>query len=66
MGGEGEEILLSLTLSLSPSSFLLSFPLRFIKLWYEKLLLFCNDRKTVVKSNYELKRANIHLTFIGF
>ena len=51
---------------LSPSSFFLPFPLRFVKLRYEKLSLSCNGRKTLVNSKYQLKRANLHLVFIGF
>ena len=51
---------------LSPSSFLTPFPFRFVKLRYEKLFLSCNGRKTLINSKYQLKRANLHLVFIGF
>ena len=42
------------------------FPLRFVKLRYEKLFLSCNGRKTLVNSKYQLNGANLHLVFIGF
>ena len=63
VGRKEEEILLLLSLSLLVFR---PFPLRFVKLRYEKLFLSCNGRKTLVNSKYQLKRANLHLVFIGF
>ena len=64
--GLGEREKKSSSSFLSPSSFFPPFPLRFVKLRYEKLFLSCNGRKTLVNSKYQLKRANLHLVFIGF
>ena len=64
--GLGERGKKSSSSFLCPSSFFPPFPLRFVKLRYEKLFLSCNGRKTLVNSKYQLKRANLHLVFIGF
>ena len=64
--GLGERGKKSSSSFLSPPSFFPPFPLRFVKLRYEKLFLSCNGRKTLVNSKYHLKRANLHFVFISF